>query len=72
VSGDLGVGLTAPGSGGIDGYIDVSPDLNASSDTWLRYDWTGIGSFTEDPTGRATFGIYSGNDVNIYRSQIYQ
>jgi MSHA biogenesis protein MshQ len=72
ISGDLGVGLTAPGSGGIDGYIDVSPDLSASSDAWLRYDWTGTGSFTEDPTGRATFGIYSGNDVNIYRSQTYQ
>jgi len=72
VGGILGVTLTAPGTG-ITGYIDVTPDLTASVDSWLRYDWTvGAGAFTENPTGRATFGIYTGNDVNIYKSQTYQ
>jgi hypothetical protein len=72
VAGNLGVSLTAPGAG-ITGYIDVTPDLNASTNSWLQYDWTfGAGTFTENPTGRATFGIYTGNDVNIYKSQTYQ
>jgi MSHA biogenesis protein MshQ len=72
VGGDLGVLLTAPGAD-ITGYIDVTPDLTASLDSWLKYDWTvGAGAFTENPTARATFGIYTGNDVNIYKSQTYQ
>jgi len=70
--GDLGVGFTAPGTSGFTGYMDITPDLTTSVDSWLQYDWTGVGSFTEDPTARATFGIYTGNDVNIYRSQTYQ
>ena len=72
VSGVLDVTLTAPGAG-ITGYIDVMPDLTVSVDNWLRYDWTlGAGAFSENPTARATFGIYTGNDVNIYKSQTYQ
>jgi MSHA biogenesis protein MshQ len=72
VGGNLGVTLTAPGAG-ITGYIDVTVDLAASLDSWLQYDWTlGAGAFNENPTARATFGIYSGNDVNIYKSQTYQ
>jgi len=71
IGGDLGVTLTAPGAG-IDGDINVSPDLVLSLDKWLRYDWNNTGQFDADPNATATFGIYSGNPVNIYIQQIYQ
>ena len=72
LAGDLGVGLTAPGAG-IDGNIIVSPGLTGVAD-WLQYDWdsVGVGLFDDDPSAIATFGIYTGNDVNIYKRQIYQ
>ena len=72
LAGDLGVGLTAPGAG-IDGNIIVSPGLTGLAD-WLQYDWdsVGVGLFDDDPSAIATFGIYTGNDVNIYKRQIYQ
>jgi len=66
--------FSIPGAGNT-GYIDVTPDLGATGAdvSWLKYDWTlGAGVFNENPTGRATFGIYQGNDVNIYKSQTYQ
>ena len=70
--GDFGVTLTAPGVG-VDGSIIVSPDLAGVAD-WLQYEWdTSVGgSFDDDPTATATFGIYSGNDVNIYQIQTFQ
>ena len=75
VSGILDVNLSPPGAG-IDGYIDVTPDLSAATGAnleWLRYDWsTGTNTFNENPTGKATFGIYQGNEVNIYIQQTYQ
>ena len=72
LAGDLGVGLTAPGAG-IDGNIIVSPGLTGVAD-WLQYDWdsAGVGLFDDDPSAIGTFGIYTGNDVNIYKRQNYQ
>lgn len=67
--GNLGVILTAPG-GGITGNIIVTPNLLGLAD-WLQYDWDGDGSY-DNPSAMATFGIYSGEDVNIYIQQIYQ
>jgi hypothetical protein len=73
IAGDLGVAFTAPGTTGFTGYMDITPNLAASVDSWLQYDWTlGAGAFNENPTGRATFGIYTGSEFNIYRSQTYQ
>ncbi|MEK7206844.1 MAG: DUF6701 domain-containing protein, partial [Pseudomonadota bacterium] len=51
-----------------DGYADASMDLSAR--TWLRFDWDGNGS-DDDPTGRATFGIYRGSPRQIYLRQRY-
>ncbi|MCP4492564.1 MAG: DUF342 domain-containing protein [Gammaproteobacteria bacterium] len=65
--------FSAPGDGN-DGYIDVTTNLSTSGDLWLRYYWdSDSGSdFDDDPSARATFGIYKGNDVNIYTQQVYQ
>jgi predicted acyltransferase (DUF342 family) len=68
LSGILDVNLSPPGDG-IEGYIDVTPDLSTAGANleWLRYDWSnGTNAFNENPTARATFGIYKGNSVYIY------
>jgi len=39
---------------------------------YLQYDWDGDNVFTDDPTAKATFGIYSGNSKQIYYRQLYQ
>ena len=70
-SGRLDTGLTAPGEGNT-GYINVTPDLSATGEDlpWLQFDWNGDGT-DEDPTGRATFGIYPGNPQQIYLQEVY-
>jgi hypothetical protein len=67
LNGDAGLSFSAPGAGG-DGYVDVIPDLSAK--TWLRYDWDDNGSL-DDPTGRATFGLYRGSPRHIYQRERY-
>jgi MSHA biogenesis protein MshQ len=54
--------LLAPGDGN-DGSVDVTYSLSDMS--WLQYDWDGDG-VDDNPTGKATFGIYQGNPHLIY------
>lgn len=54
--------LSAPGAGN-DGSVDLQ--YNLSSFAWLRFDWDGNGT-EDDPTVRATFGIFKGNPRLIY------
>ncbi|ABA87656.1 type IV pilus biogenesis protein MshQ, putative [Syntrophotalea carbinolica DSM 2380] len=61
LAGDAGLTFSAPGS---PGYIDVKADLSLLP--WLRYDWDGDGSHDDDPTARASFGIYRGRPGMIY------
>ncbi|MCR4301274.1 MAG: hypothetical protein NUV51_06660 [Sulfuricaulis sp.] len=51
-----------------EGYADARMDLPAR--TWLRFDWDGNNS-EEDPTGRATFGLYRGSPRHIYQRERY-
>ncbi len=71
-AGVLDISLTAPGAGKT-GYIDVTPDLkkNDFGVPWLQYDWNSTIPGLENPTGRATFGIYNGNPPQIYIRQIH-
>lgn len=58
------------GSGaGNTGHIDITTKLSNSS--WLRYDWNGNGTHDNCPTARATFGIYKGNEKQIYFREVY-
>ncbi len=66
--GDAGLALSAPGAGHT-GHVDLSVDL--AEQPWLRGDWDGDGSFGEDPSGRATFGIHAGRDALIYVRERY-
>ena len=69
--GELNVDLTSPGANNT-GAIDVTPNLDISVDPWLKYDWDTSLTGLENPSASATFGIYKGNEVNIYIQQTYQ
>lgn len=56
---DFNLYLKPPGAG-FTGNVDVTGNV----DNWLQFDWNGTG--LTDPTGRATFGIYRGDDRIIY------
>lgn len=58
-SGDGDLDFSAPGVGG-DGWVDVGLDVP----NYLQFNWHGSGD--ENPTARATFGIYQGNQRIIY------
>ena len=59
--------LSAPGDGN-DGSADVTLNLSATGGAdmeWLQFDWDGNGTL-DNPTARATFGIFNGNQHLIY------
>ena len=60
VNASFNLWLKAPGQN-----FTGSVDVNATVDNWLRFDWNGDGT-PDDPTARATFGIYRGDDRIIY------
>ncbi|MFI3157395.1 MAG: hypothetical protein QX199_14700 [Methylococcaceae bacterium] len=64
VSGDGGLSLGAPGATHT-GYVDVT----VASPAWLDFNWRGAGD--TDPSARATFGIYTGNNNFIYIRELY-
>lgn len=61
--------LSAPAAQN-DGYVDITTDL--STLPWLRYDWNGDGSHNNNPSARATFGIFKGNPVQIYQREVFR
>ncbi len=50
------------------GNIDVKLDLSATGSDmpWLQFDWDGDDVYDDNPTSRATFGIFKGNERIIY------
>jgi MSHA biogenesis protein MshQ len=67
VAGEAGLSFSASGD---DGYIDVQPDL--SSMAWLQYDWDGDDSHDDNPTARASFGLFKGRPALIYLRENYR
>jgi hypothetical protein len=73
--GNAGLVLSAPGAGNR-GTVDVRPNLGSGGALvpWLRYDWPADGLdgvYDDDPVGRATFGIFAGDDPTIFRREVY-
>ncbi len=65
-AGNFNLFLQASGAGN-----DGSVTVDAAVPVWLRFDWdSGIGG-DENPSGRATFGIFGGHDSQIYRRELY-
>lgn len=74
VAGVLDAAFTAPGPGNT-GYVDVFIDLSTATGAdapWLAYDWDD-NPLTPDegPRARATFGVYPGNEGQIYLREEY-
>jgi hypothetical protein len=74
LSGDSARTMSAPND---DGSVDIVISLGPSGANlpWLRYDWPEDGNldgvFDDDPSARATFGIWSGRDPLIYMREVY-
>ncbi len=71
-AGDFNLWLQAPGAGN-----DGSVTITVTAPAWLQFDWDGVdqgldGNLNDDdPTARATFGIYSGPPRRIYLREVY-
>ncbi|MEM7540267.1 MAG: LamG domain-containing protein [Pseudomonadota bacterium] len=57
--------FAAPGAANT-GHVDIRVDLGGASLPWLQHDWNGDGSYTDDPSARASFGIFPGRQEVIY------
>ncbi|MFT5442566.1 MAG: MSHA biogenesis protein MshQ, partial [Myxococcota bacterium] len=75
--GDADLRLSLAGDG-FPGIVEIEVDLSAATGAdleWLRFDWPADGDSgalpTENPTSRATFGIYRGRDSIIYMRESY-
>ncbi|MDO9215076.1 MAG: hypothetical protein Q7U23_14745 [Methylococcales bacterium] len=64
LNGNFNLNFKATGVGNA-GYLDVI----ATIPTYLQFNWRGLGN--ANPTARATFGIYKGNDKIIYFRELY-
>ncbi len=61
--------LTKP-TGAITGRGSVDATVDLSSKTWLQGAWTGL-TYTQNPTSRATFGVYRGANEFVYIREMY-
>jgi len=59
LAGNFNTWLKAPGAG-----YTGNMDINGTAPVWLQYDWTGSG--LSNPSGRASFGLFRGDDRIIY------
>jgi MSHA biogenesis protein MshQ len=49
-----------------------SIDITLDAEPWLKFNWDNHLADDENPTGKATFGIYRGHDRIIYRHEVLQ
>jgi len=61
--------FSAPGEDNL-GYVDIQSLLAASND-WLLGDFDNDGSYDDDASGRASFGLFKGHDNIIFRQELY-
>jgi len=61
--------LSAPGEDNI-GYDDIRSQLSTTN-PWLLGDYDSDGNYDDEPTGRASFGLFKGSDNIIFRRELY-
>ncbi|HUW26158.1 MAG TPA: LamG domain-containing protein [Gallionella sp.] len=64
IAGNGGLRLLRPNA---KGYVDFT----VTAPAWLQYDWNTTTPGLEDPSARATFGVYKGNNEFIYLRETY-
>jgi hypothetical protein len=64
--GDFNLRLAAPGAGNQGSVV-----ITAAVPDWLRFDWDSSTAGDENPAGQATFGIFGGEQRQIYTREIY-
>ena len=50
----------------------ITTAVDTSTEPWLQYDWDNGDVFDDNPFALATFGIYEGNELQIYQRQLFQ
>ncbi|MFK7894623.1 MAG: DUF6701 domain-containing protein [Myxococcota bacterium] len=74
LGGDPGLSLTAPNT---TGTLAISVNLGSGGANlpWLRFDWPQDGNldgtYDDDPSAEATFGIWEGREFLIYQQEVY-
>jgi hypothetical protein len=64
--GDAGLAFSAANAYG---YVDLS--LLNTIDSWLLFDWNANGLHDDLPTAQVNFGLYKGNNKQIYFREVY-
>jgi MSHA biogenesis protein MshQ len=69
--GNSNLKLTQPGAGN-NGSVDLTVDLSAAGadQSYLQGKWLGV-NFDQNPTARASFGVYKNADELIYMREVY-
>jgi MSHA biogenesis protein MshQ len=69
VNGSATMTFSAPGEDN-QGYVDILSQTSLNHD-WLLGDFDNDGSYDDEATGRASFGLFKGSDNIIFRREIY-
>ena len=65
-AGGFNLTLAAPGTGD-NGAVTVT----GTAPAWLQYLWNAASGGNSNPTGIATFGVFSGPPARIYQREVY-
>ncbi len=63
---DFNLWLNPPGAGNTGSVL-----MEATVPSWLQFDWDGATPGNENPSGQATFGLFSGDNAQIYLRELY-
>ncbi|MGQ0579354.1 MAG: DUF6701 domain-containing protein [Betaproteobacteria bacterium] len=67
---DIGINLNGLSGNRCTAVGAAGPAATNANKPWLQGNWSG-GTYTEDPTGRATFGIFKNADKFLYFRELY-
>lgn len=69
LSGQATLTLSAPGEDNL-GYVDIRSQLSVA-DNWLLGDFDNDGFYDDNASARASFGLFKGSDMIIFRREVY-
>jgi MSHA biogenesis protein MshQ len=66
MAGNFNLILAAPGLANTGSVL-----IDSNVPSWLRFDWNTAVPGDENPAGQATFGLFSGENAQIYLREVY-